>query len=61
VRARSTTGDDHRISVREASQQHEGDDAVVPTNMDALEWLRKHLEEGGSDVLREMVKSLPRC
>jgi hypothetical protein len=30
---------------------------VVPTNMDALEWLRKHLEEGGSDVLREMVKS----
>ena len=30
---------------------------MVPTNMDALEWLRKHLEEDGSDVLREMVKT----
>jgi putative transposase len=30
---------------------------VVPTNMDALEWLRKHLDEDGSDVLREMVKT----
>src|SRR5262245_51417840 len=39
------------------AKQHEGDDAVVPTNMDALEWLRKHLEEDGSDVLREMVKT----
>jgi hypothetical protein len=38
-------------------KQHEGDDAVVPNNMDALEWLRKHLEEDGSDVLREMVKT----
>ena len=25
--------------------------------MDALEWLRKHLEEDGSDLLREMVRS----
>jgi transposase-like protein len=25
--------------------------------MDALEWLRKHLDEDGSDVLREMVKT----
>ena len=30
---------------------------MIPNNMDALEWLRKHLEEGGSDVLREMVKT----
>ena len=29
---------------------------VVPNNMDALEWLRKHLEEEGSDLLRDMVK-----
>jgi putative transposase len=28
---------------------------VVPNNMDALEWLRKHLEAEGSDLLREMV------
>jgi transposase-like protein len=25
--------------------------------MDALEWLRKHLEADGSDVLREMIKT----
>ena len=25
--------------------------------MDALEWLRKHLEEDGSDLLREMIKT----
>ena len=30
---------------------------MVPTNMDALEWLRKHLEGEGSDVLREMIKT----
>ena len=30
---------------------------AVPTTMDALEWLRKHLEDDSSDVLREMVKS----
>ena len=30
---------------------------VVPNNMDALEWLRKHLEADGSDVLCEMVKT----
>ena len=29
----------------------------VPTNMDALEWLRKHLDEDGSDLLREMVRA----
>ena len=27
----------------------------VPNNMDALEWLRKHLDDDGSDLLREMV------
>ena len=30
---------------------------AVPNNMDALDWLRKHLEEDGSDLLREMVRS----
>ena len=30
---------------------------AVPNNMDALEWLRKHLEEDSGDLLREMVKS----
>jgi hypothetical protein len=27
----------------------------VPNNMDALDWLRKHLDGDGSDLLREMV------
>jgi putative transposase len=30
---------------------------MVPTNMDALEWLRKHLEAEGNDLLRDMVRS----
>ena len=30
---------------------------MVPNNMDALEWLRKHLDEEGSDLLREMVRT----
>jgi putative transposase len=30
---------------------------AVPNNMDALDWLRKHLEEDGNDLLREMVRS----
>ncbi len=30
---------------------------MVPDNMDALEWLRKHLEAEGSDLLREMVRT----
>ena len=29
---------------------------VVPNNMDALEWLRKHLEDEDADLLREMVR-----
>ena len=28
---------------------------AVPNNMDSLEWLRKQLEEDGSDLLREMI------
>jgi putative transposase len=28
---------------------------VVPNNMDALDWLRKHLDADSSDLLREMV------
>jgi hypothetical protein len=32
---------------------------VVPDNMDALEWLRTHLEAEGSDLLREMVRTFP--
>ena len=34
---------------------------MVPTNMDALEWLRKHLEAEGNDLLREMVRSFRRA
>jgi putative transposase len=30
---------------------------VVPDNVDALEWLRKHLDAEGSDLLREMVRT----
>lgn len=30
---------------------------INTTNMDALEWLRKHLDEGGDDLVREMVKA----
>ena len=30
---------------------------MVPTNMDALEWLRKRLEDDGSDVLRQMIRA----
>jgi Transposase, Mutator family len=30
---------------------------VVPDNMDALEWLRTHLEAEGSDLPREMVRT----
>jgi hypothetical protein len=30
---------------------------VVPDTLDALDWLRKHLEGDGSDVVREMVRS----
>jgi hypothetical protein len=31
---------------------------TVPNTMDALEWLRKHLEgDEGSDPLREMVRT----
>jgi putative transposase len=30
---------------------------AVPNNMDALDWLRKHLDADGSDLLREMVKT----
>lgn len=26
--------------------------------MDALEWLRQHLQDDSSEVLREMIKSL---
>ena len=29
---------------------------AVPNKMDALEWLRKHLADDGSDVLREMIR-----
>ena len=29
---------------------------VVPNTMDPLVWLRKHLEEDGSDLLREMIR-----
>ena len=30
---------------------------MVPKNMNPLAWLRKHLDEGGDDLVREMVKA----
>ena len=30
---------------------------MAPDSLDALEWLRKHLDDEGSDLVREMVKS----
>jgi putative transposase len=30
---------------------------VVPDTLDALDWLRKHLEDDSSDVVRDMVKA----
>ena len=30
---------------------------MVPNNMDALEWLREHLDGDGSDLRREMVRT----
>jgi Transposase, Mutator family len=30
---------------------------VVPDTLDALDWLRKHLDADGTDVVREMVRS----
>lgn len=29
---------------------------AVPNTMEPLAWLRKHLEEDGSDLLREMIR-----
>jgi hypothetical protein len=33
-----------------------GDDAIVPINMDALDWLRKHRDVEGTSLLCEMVQ-----
>jgi hypothetical protein len=44
-------------SSRSPGRRSERRDAVVPDNMDALEWPRKHLEAGGSNLLREMVRT----
>ena len=30
---------------------------MVPDTLDALDWLRKHLEDDSSDVVRDMVKA----
>jgi hypothetical protein len=47
---------DHRVIFKEVRQDvPRGDDAMVPNNMDALKWLRKHLDSERSDLLREMV------
>jgi hypothetical protein len=56
--ARSPTRDDHRINLQVPTKEHEGEDAVeVPNTMDALAWLRKHLDEADPDLLRSMVKA----
>jgi len=52
---------DHRINLSKSVQDELTGDAVeVPTNMDALVWLRKHLDEDGSDLLREMLRTFAR-
>ena len=48
----SPTRNDHRVNLQVPTKEREGEDAVeVPTNMDALDWLRKHLDADGSDLL----------
>ncbi len=39
----------------------ERENAVVNNTMDALEWLRKHLDGDENDLLREMVPSSRSC
>src|SRR5579862_4574837 len=55
----STGRDDHRVIFKGSPDKTvpRGDNAVVPDNMDALDWLRKHLEADGNDLLREMVRT----
>jgi hypothetical protein len=54
----STSDGDHRVIFKEVQQDvPRGDDAMVPNNVDALDWLRKHLDADGSDLLREMVRT----
>jgi hypothetical protein len=56
LRRASTDRGDHRVIFKEVRHDvPRGDDAMVPNNMDVLEWLRKHLDAEGSDLLREMV------
>ena len=53
------TRDGHRTNLISKSFRDNlrGDAVAVLTTMDAPEWLCKHLEDDGSDVLREMIKS----
>ena len=56
--ARSPIRDDHRINLQVPTKEHEGEDAVEVLNtMDAVAWLRKHLDDGDPDLLRSMVKT----
>jgi hypothetical protein len=49
---RSPTRDDHPINLQVPTKEREREDAVeVPTKIDALDWLRKHLDADGSDLL----------
>jgi hypothetical protein len=38
------------------ARKDELEECVVPDKMNPLAWLRKHLEEDGSDLLREMIR-----
>ena len=56
----SPTRDDHRINLKASPTKTElrGDAVAVSDTMDALAFVRKHLEgDGGNDVLREMIKT----
>jgi hypothetical protein len=49
-----TVRGDHCVIFEEVTYDvPRGDEAMVPNNMDAFEWLRKPLEAEGSDLLRE--------
>jgi hypothetical protein len=54
----SARRDDHRFIFKEVLQHDpRGDDAMAPNNMDALEWLRKHLDAEG-DAEAVMAQTL---
>jgi hypothetical protein len=48
--------EDHRVILNETCGNSERRSTVVDTTMDGLAWLRKHVEQADTDLLRDMVK-----